>query len=300
LKVTTPEVSEDMSSAIVCQQMSPPVKFSLILATVGRTAEVENFLANLDNQLYRHFEVIVVDQNEDDRLEPILRSYRASFPITYARSARGLSCARNIGLRYVSGNVIAFPDDDCWYDPDTLSNVASLFLDHPDWDGIAGRCKTPADSFHFLDRKSGCVDKFNVWRRAVSITIFLRDFVVKQVGMFDERLGIGADSGFCSGEETDYLLRALEKNYRIYYQPHLVVNHVDVIRMYDDKLAQKGYSYGRGMGYILRKHRYPLWYVGNVFSRALGGVFVAMLTFDTAKAKFYCSLLRGRLSGWLA
>jgi glycosyltransferase involved in cell wall biosynthesis len=295
LKVTTPEVSEDMSSAIVCQQMSPPVKFSLILATVGRTAEVENFLANLDNQLYRHFEVIVVDQNEDDRLEPILRSYQASFPITYARSARGLSCARNIGLRYVSGNVIAFPDDDCWYDPDTLQKVANLLTENPDWEGITGACKTPTGVFHFLHQESGAINKINVWRRAVSVSIFLRDAVTKKVGTFDESLGAGAGSGRGAGEETDYLLRSMEQGCRLHYQHDLLINHPDPSLCGNSKTL----AYERGIGYTLRKHHYPLWFVLYSCSRTLGGMIWSLLKTDIRRASYYYAALKGRLSGWL-
>lgn len=44
-----------------------------------------------------------------------------------------LSKARNIGLDYVEGEYIAFPDDDCWYEPDTLSKVLNQLEFH---DGV--------------------------------------------------------------------------------------------------------------------------------------------------------------------
>ncbi len=37
------------------------MKFSLILATLGRDKEVTNFLESLKNQSYKNFELIVVD-----------------------------------------------------------------------------------------------------------------------------------------------------------------------------------------------------------------------------------------------
>ena len=39
-------------------------------------------------------------------------------------SARGLSRARNAGLRMIAGDIVSFPDDDCWYPPDLLQRVA--------------------------------------------------------------------------------------------------------------------------------------------------------------------------------
>ena len=56
--------------------MAGSIKFSLILATVDRVTELERFLDSLDRQTFRDFELFVVDQNTDDRLVPILASYR--------------------------------------------------------------------------------------------------------------------------------------------------------------------------------------------------------------------------------
>ncbi len=46
--------------------------FSLIVATLGRTDELIAFLESLVAQSERNFEVIVVDQNPDERLEPVI------------------------------------------------------------------------------------------------------------------------------------------------------------------------------------------------------------------------------------
>src|SRR5215212_9261375 len=105
--------------------------FSLVLATVGRTEEVRRLLESLREQTYRNFEVIVVDQNPGDGLTYLLELYRDTLNIRHIRSAKGISKARNVGLRYTTGDVVAFPDDDCWYAPDLLERVAAKLSAHP-------------------------------------------------------------------------------------------------------------------------------------------------------------------------
>jgi len=48
------------------------LRFDLVVATVERTDDLESLLSSLDAQTHRAFRVVVVDQNDDDRLEPVL------------------------------------------------------------------------------------------------------------------------------------------------------------------------------------------------------------------------------------
>ena len=59
----------------------------------------------------------------------------------------------------------------------------------------------------------------------ISFTLFLRRDVVARVGPFDERLGLGSGTPWSSGEELDYVLRAIQSGARIVYDPDLTVTH---------------------------------------------------------------------------
>jgi Glycosyltransferases, probably involved in cell wall biogenesis len=97
------------------------MKFSLIMATYGRSNEIENFLISLKNQTYKNFELIVIDQNDDDKAYKIIKKFQNDINIIYLKvSFKGLSKARNYGLNYASGQIIAFPDDDCEYPNDFI------------------------------------------------------------------------------------------------------------------------------------------------------------------------------------
>lgn len=274
-------------------------QFSLLLATVGRTDEVERFLCSLDQQHGAAFELIVVDQNPDDRLVPYLLRRQGAYPIRHLRSAPGLSRARNVGLRYASGSIIAFPDDDCWYPWGLLRLVGSLLRDNPSWDGITGR-STDAEGRPSNGRfalKPGQLDVAHVWSQAISYTIFLRQAVVAAVGPFDEHLGVGAGTAFASGEETDYLVRAIRSGFRFEYLPHIHVHHPNPLAAWDSRMVNRAHGYGAGMGRVVRKHRYPAWFKAKILARPLAGALLSLATLRAGKSRYHLSTFLGRLKG---
>lgn len=65
----------------------------------------------------------------------------------------------------------------------------------------------------------------NVWHGGISYTIFLKSTICNRIGNFDEDLGVGANTLFGSAEETDYLIRCLNIDSKIYYMKKLRVYH---------------------------------------------------------------------------
>jgi GT2 family glycosyltransferase len=271
--------------------------FDLVVATVDRVNELQWLLASLEAQTHRDFRVLLVDQNEDDRLEPILRQKR-HFDVVRVRSQRGLSRARNAAVGDVQADLVAFPDDDCVFAHDLLERVAGRFATDPSLDGLTGRAVDEAGhSSKSWANDPKLLTKENLWNRAISFTIFLRAPLVARVGRFDEELGLGAATPWTSGEEIDYLLRALDAGARIEYDPALIVTHPDQGAS-PSALRSRGARDGASIGYILRKHAYPKRMVGRMFIRPIGGALVAIARGDRAQAAFQLSTLRGRLLGY--
>jgi glycosyltransferase involved in cell wall biosynthesis len=276
------------------------MKFTLVLATVGRTSELSHFLKELDGQNHRDFEIIVVDQNSDNRLDPVLEVYLDRFPLVRLRSQPGLSRARNTGLQRVTGDVIAFPDDDCWYPADLFERVNGLLLNHSEWDGLTGCCIDVSGRWSNgrWDSRPGFVTPANVWRRGISPAIFLRRQMIEAVGTFDETLGAGAGTPWGSGEETDFLLSAMSSGFRIYYDPAINVYHLNPKDRFNVKGREKAYRYAMGMGHVLRKHQYGMGSLAYYLARPLGGVVLGGLSGNLDKSSYYWAVLRGRLRGY--
>jgi len=276
--------------------------FDIVVPTIGRSDELVKLLDSLAVQSHQGFRVMVVDQNPDERLLPILKRFEDRMPISRLTSERGASRARNAGLREVSGDVVAFPDDDCWYPPDVLSRVDALLQANPDWDGVTGRVldEQGRDSVSRWARQAGRLDRAHVWTQGVAVSMFLRRRVTERVGEFDETLGPGAGTPWGAGEETDYLLRAMEAGLILEYLPDLTVFHPQKRADYTPATISAGGSYGRAMGRVLRKHRYPWWSAAYHVGRAFGGAAIALAHGNRAEARFHAAVGRGRAQGWLA
>lgn len=277
------------------------MKFSLVLATIGRVEELKKFLSSLELQHYSNLELLLIDQNPDDRVVPILASHQGSFSIKRLRSAPGLARARNIALPHLNGDVVAFPDDDCWYPQGLLERVARLFSDHLEWDGITARPAGPAgEPWRGWAQGYGALAPKGILKRGISFTIFLRQKVIRVVGNFDEHLGAGAGTPWNWGEESDYLFRALQKGFVVYDHGGLIVCHEDSTNRHDSAARVKERSQSLGMGYFLGKHRFPAPLVAYHLLRPLGGFLYYSATGRASRALHRITAFRGRLLGYYA
>ena len=272
---------------------------SLIVGTVNRVAELERLLTSLDSQSYKEFEVIVVDQNYDDRLVPLLAKH-GRLSIKHLRCKRGLSRARNVGLRSAKGEIVAIPDDDCWYPDNLLASVTAWFASHPEF-GVLNGVKRSAENKPVGPKWPATArdgTRANVWKCAISSAIFMRRSVCDAVGDFNEHIGVGAASKYQSGEETDYVLRALEYGFRMWYEPSLTVHHPPLDS--PERLRRTTYPFALGAGCVLRLHRYPLHLVAGHLMRSLGGAAVSFLRGDISRTHLYLLRGAGQLVGYIS
>ena len=76
------------------------MKFSLILATLDRSKEIKECLNSLTVQEEQDFEIIVIDQSDNDKTKTIVERFNTLNIKYYAVDFKGLSKARNYGLQY--------------------------------------------------------------------------------------------------------------------------------------------------------------------------------------------------------
>ena len=268
-----------------------PPSFDLVVATVGRADDLGRLLDSIAVQ-GADVRVIVVDQNDDGRLDGVLTATR--LPVERVHSGGGLSRARNAALPLLKGDLVAFPDDDCTYPPGLLARIAARFAAEPALEGLTGRAQdAEGRSAPSWKRDRAVLTDDNLWNRAISFTIFLRREVVEAVGGFDEELGLGSGTPWSSGEEIDYLVRAIRGGARIEYDPSLVVTHD--VRVDDTGTGARD---GASIGYLLRKHRYAPRVLARMLARPLGGAGASLLHRDLDRSRYHLATLGGRVRGY--
>jgi len=202
-----PEINRPAVSVVVCSHNG------------GRT--IARCLAALSAVDYPDYEVIVVDDGSTDATPRIARG----FDVRLIRTPnRGLSHARNVGLRAARGQIVAYIDDDAYPDPHWLRYLVRTLCDSghtgvggpnlcPAEDGRIARCvaRSPGGPSHVLlsdteaEHIPGCNMAF--WRQRLL-----------EVGGFDEQFRI-------AGDDVDICWQLQEKGWTLGFSPAAVVWH---------------------------------------------------------------------------
>jgi GT2 family glycosyltransferase len=205
---------------------------TVVICTRNRGASVVRTVQTVLLNDYRRFEIIVVDQSDDETTKEALLPFAKAEQVNYIRMRRpGLSAGRNLAIQAArASEYIAITDDDCEVPRDWLRSLADAFkvdshigvvfgnvipAQHNSEAGFIPGYKRPEpflarsiDHKHEVEGVAGCMA--------------LRRTAWEALSGFDEMLGLGTP--FPAGEEGDLAIRALLSSYFVYETPavHLV------------------------------------------------------------------------------
>lgn len=101
-------------------------RISVVVPVYNVETYVERCLASLAAQTYPSMEIIVIDDSSTDhsgRLCDAWAAHDRRFQVVHLSQNRGLSAARNEGVRRASGTYIAFVDSDDYAEPGLLETL---------------------------------------------------------------------------------------------------------------------------------------------------------------------------------
>ncbi len=172
---------------------------SVIIPTYNRTDRVPSAVASVLDQTFREREVLVVDDASSDGTAEALEPFRGRIRVLRHDRNRGVSAARNTGIRASTAPLVAFLDSDDRWLPGKLEAQVRFFQDHPE--AVAcqtreiwirhGRRVNPARR-HL--KPSGDVFLPSLARCLVSPSaVMLRRTLLEEAGLFDETLPVCED-----------------------------------------------------------------------------------------------------------
>lgn len=166
------------------------------------------------------FEVLVLDDGSTDGTLDLLRqaARRSAHLLAFHQAPHGAAAARNLGLAWARGGLVAFTDSDCVPDPDWLERIALAFREDAGLVAVEGTTysrpapRSPFD--HYL-----VIDRGDLW--ATCNAAYRRDALLA-IGGFDPRFGHGH-------EDTELALRVRPLG-PMRFEPAIRVNHPPVTR----------------------------------------------------------------------
>lgn len=122
-----------------------PQKGLVSIITPFRNAEpfLEMAIESVRTQCYRHWELLLVNDDSSDAGLEIAESYAQRLPhkirvINPTDGWRGAAATRNTGLRLAKGEFITFLDSDDVYLPHTLETEVGTLVTNPEAGGVCG------------------------------------------------------------------------------------------------------------------------------------------------------------------
>lgn len=112
--------------------MIPETLITIIIPTYNRADKICDAIDSVLNQTYKNTQIVVIDDGSTDHTAQLVKKYTGIE--YYYKKNGGQASARNLGLKYAKGPIIASLDsDDIWY-PDFLKScVEKLETDHLDF-----------------------------------------------------------------------------------------------------------------------------------------------------------------------
>lgn len=211
---------------------------SLVICTYNREKFLREGLDSIIHQTIDPslFEVIIVDNNSTDSTGKIAHNFITAHPDLKIRyffeEQKGLSFARNRGIKEATAEIITYVDDDAILTPGFIEQILFFFKDYPQAAGAGGKVIPKYESgaepewySKYVSAIAGAVDNGNQIKKydkgmkypAGCNMTYKKDILIS-AGGFNNQLTFRSDDKFIF-----YQVRKLSDE--IYYLPDAVLEH---------------------------------------------------------------------------
>lgn len=304
---------------------------SIIVCTRNRYLDLKSCIESINtaSEIYRYKELIIVDSSDDKFIRDGNQKIAIEYNCIYVHESRkGLSIARNTGIKKSSGDIIIFADDDFIVDENWVSNLVKNYSDDNVMCCTGRMLPYNKNEASDLYEKSLSFDKgtkrYEIVKENMNMSsIFktipdigkkqLRDktpppynvgyglcsfkkVIFEKIGLFDEKLGRG--TSYIGSDDIDIYYRILKSGYKIVYEPTAFTYHVH--RLTKDAVLKDAHNAGVSVKVFTTKYIKT----GDVYILMLFFGYLILLISSLIKAmtclnKDVALMIRNELKGFI-
>jgi glycosyltransferase involved in cell wall biosynthesis len=184
-----------------------------------------------------NWEVVVVNNNCNDKTDAVISKFISRLPISYVKEPRqGLSLAKNKGLKEAKGKFVLFTDDDVKPCAQWIKIYWQAYKTHPRQTFFGGPVESDFEASpnpELLKVAPYSVKGFNIGKKMrflddknfISANWGCEADILKELGGFDTRKGLNASSKLVTGEEVDLMKRLKRLGWKALYLPDASLKH---------------------------------------------------------------------------
>lgn len=210
--------------------MENHIKVAVVIVTYNRNKDCKDTIQSLLKNSELPSEIIIVD---DSSSTPFEYKHELVHILRHDQEI-GLSASRNAGVNASRSDIIAFIDDDAIASKNWIKIISKTFKNNIE---IAGGPVLP----YYLttppkwwdEKKFGlCIGIYN--KTIIGCNLIIKKSIFQNIGYFNTKLG-RKNSKLISGEEIEFLKRAIRLGVKILFNPQIIVYH----KVYPHRLTMK-------------------------------------------------------------
>lgn len=218
---------------------NPSLQVSILLVTYNNAEQIPVCIESLNQQTYKEFEIILIDNNSVHNTSEIALNCRPhnTLRVLMQELNLGFAVANNIGANLATGKWIALLNADAFPEPDWLEKLLQAAKQNPEYTVFSSR----QIQYHTPELLDGAGDTYHIsglaWRNGYNLPVNKYGLEIKEIfspcaaaGLYsrEEFLKIGGfDKDFFSYfEDVDLGFRLRLSGAKCLYVPDAVVHHI--------------------------------------------------------------------------